>query len=58
VSEELRQALGRIIKAGYQLSADGFEFLETLEAPLLQETVICSRRPARSMKRDRSPPHS
>ncbi|UCD45256.1 MAG: DNA-directed DNA polymerase II small subunit [Candidatus Bathyarchaeota archaeon] len=40
MSEELRQALGRIIKAGYQLSADGYEFLGTLDAPLLQETVI------------------
>ena len=40
MSEELRQALGRIIKAGYQLSADGFEFLGTLDTPLLQETVM------------------
>ena len=39
MSEELRQALGSILEAGYQLSADGFEYLKTLDASLLQETV-------------------
>ena len=39
VSEELRQALGSILEAGYQLSVDGFEYLKTLEVSILQETV-------------------
>lgn len=39
VSEELREALGRIIAAGYQLSADGFEYLGTLEGDAIEETV-------------------
>jgi len=39
VSEELRDALSRIISAGYQLSADGFEFLGSLEKDELEETV-------------------
>jgi DNA polymerase II small subunit len=39
VSEELKKAIGSILEAGYQLSVDGFEYLKTLEAPLLQETV-------------------
>ena len=39
MSEELRQALGSILEAGYQLSVDGFEYLKTLEASTLQETV-------------------
>jgi DNA polymerase II small subunit len=39
VSEELREALGRIIEAGYQLSADGFKYLGTLEGDAIKEIV-------------------
>jgi DNA polymerase II small subunit len=39
VSEELRNALSRIINSGYQLSADGFEFLRSLSQEELAETV-------------------
>jgi len=39
VSEELRKALSRIINSGYQLSADGFEFLGSLTQEELAETV-------------------
>jgi DNA polymerase II small subunit len=39
VSEELKKALGRIIESGYQISADGFEYLKTLESENLHENV-------------------
>ena len=39
MSERLREALGRIIEAGYQLTADGFEYLKTLDDESLQESV-------------------
>jgi DNA polymerase II small subunit len=39
VSEELKEALGRIIESGYQISADGFEYLKTLESGDLKESV-------------------
>jgi len=39
VSEELKEALGRIIESGYQISAEGFEYLKTLEISDLQESV-------------------
>ena len=39
MSEELRSALSRIISSGYQLSADGFEFLGSLTLDELTETV-------------------
>jgi len=39
VSESLRAALQKIIESGYQLSADGFEYLRTLEGPALEELV-------------------
>ncbi len=39
MSEELRKALSRIINSGYQLSADGFEFLGSLTQDELSETV-------------------
>ena len=39
MSEELKEALGRIIESGYQIGADGFEYLKTLEISELQESV-------------------
>ena len=39
MSEELRDALSQIISSGYQLSADGFEFLGSLAQDELAETV-------------------
>ncbi len=39
VSEELREALSKIIELGYQLSADGFEYLSTLQGEAVKETV-------------------
>ncbi|MDH5792061.1 MAG: hypothetical protein OEZ44_07710, partial [Candidatus Bathyarchaeota archaeon] len=39
MSEELKEALGRIIEAGYQLSADGFEYLGTLEGDAMKDVV-------------------
>ena len=39
MSEELKEALNRIIESGYQLSADGFEYLETLECGALKELI-------------------
>ena len=39
MSEELREALSRIINSGYQLSADGFEFLGSLAQDELEEAV-------------------
>ena len=39
MSEELKEALGRIIESGYQISADGFEYLKTIEISDLQESV-------------------
>ena len=39
MSEELREALGRIIESGYQISADGFDYLKTLTVERLMESV-------------------
>ena len=39
MSENLREALGKIIEAGYQLSAEGFEYLKTLEGEGLGESI-------------------
>jgi DNA polymerase II small subunit len=39
VSEELKKAVGSIIGSGYQLSADGFEFLGTLGSEALGDFV-------------------
>lgn len=39
MSEELREALSKIIESGYQLSADGFEYLSTLQGEAVKETV-------------------
>ena len=39
MSEHLREALGKIIEAGYQLSADGFEYLKTIEEDDLEGSV-------------------
>ena len=39
MSEQLREALGKIIEAGYQLTADGFEYLKTLDVETLHENV-------------------
>ena len=39
MSEELREALSKIIELGYQLSADGFEYLSTLQGEAVKETV-------------------
>ena len=39
MSEHMRDALGRIIEAGYQLSADGFEYLKTLDDEGLGDSV-------------------
>ena len=39
MSENLRKVLEDIIKAGYQLTADGFEYLKTLEGESLGESV-------------------
>lgn len=39
MSVELREALGKIIESGYQLSADAFDYLKTVDRDLLQDTV-------------------
>jgi DNA polymerase II small subunit len=39
MSEHLREALGKIIEAGYQISADGFEYLKTLDGDDLVNNV-------------------
>ncbi len=39
MSEHLREALGKIIEAGYQLSADGFEYLKALDRDGLEDRV-------------------
>lgn len=39
MSEELRENLRRVIEAGYQLSADGFEYMSRLDAGSLRKVV-------------------
>ena len=39
MSEELRENLRRVIEAGYQLSADGFEYMSGLDAGSLRKVV-------------------
>ncbi len=39
MSENLREALGKIIEAGYQISADGFEYLKTLDGEGLGDSI-------------------
>lgn len=39
MSQELRSALNRIIEAGYQISIDGFEFLQELEEEKINKTI-------------------
>ena len=39
MSQELRSALTRIIDAGYQVSADGFEFLQQIDKTKIDQTV-------------------
>ena len=48
MSEELKEALGRIIESGYQISADGFDYLKTLEVGDLQEGVKNALKAARA----------
>jgi len=52
VSEDLRAALGSIIESGYQLSADGFEFLGTLTGDSLKDTVKQALKSASSSAKD------
>jgi DNA polymerase II small subunit len=39
LSEPLREALGTIINAGYQLSAEGFEYLKTIDENRLKDGI-------------------
>ena len=39
MSQELRTALSRIIEAGYQVSADGFEFLQQMDEAKIDRTI-------------------
>ena len=48
MSEELKEALGRIIESGYQISVDGFDYLKTLEAGDLKEGVKNALKVARA----------
>ncbi len=52
MSEELREALSRIISSGYQLSSDGFEFLGTLEGDKLKQVIRRALRSADSSTTD------
>ena len=52
MSEELRSALNRVIEAGYQVSADGFEFLQTLPPVDLESTISDALSKAGSNKDD------
>lgn len=52
VSDELRSTISRIIEAGYQLSADGFDYLKTLKDDDLRELTGRAIRAAESSTND------